>query len=153
MPACGGLVYNLGPIDVCLDSDNDEVTIHTALSSVTRFVVVQKPMQNIIAVVLFATAILVLAGVMTVSAQEKSGIVLPGMILTRVATDSVNSLLKRMPVHETGSYHDCEVIYHRTSLRSEYAIIASETGEEAMPALYHAVYTCTCPAVIALVSA
>ena len=92
---------------------------------------VQKPRQNIITVVLFVTAILVLAmtSVMTVRAQEESGIVLPGR------------------------YNGCEVIYQQASQRSEYAIIASESGEEDMPALYHAVYTCVCPTAMALISA
>ena len=92
---------------------------------------VQKPMQNIITVVLFVTAILVLAmtSVMTVRAPEESGIVL------------------------SGRYNGCEVIYQQASQRSKYAIIASETGEEDMPALYHAVYTCACPPVVALISA
>jgi len=112
--------------------------------------VVQKPKQNIITVMLFVTAILVMAmaSVMTVTVLEGSG-----MTLTRVATDSVNSPSISMPVHETGRYNDCEVIYHRASLRSEYGIIASETEQEAMPALYHAVYTCTCPSVMATFSA
>lgn len=114
---------------------------------------VQKPMQNIITVVLFVTAILVLAGVMTVRAQEGSGIVLPGMTLTRVTIDSGISPSISMPVHEPGRYNGCEVIYQQVSQHSEYAIIASETGEEVVPALYHAVYTCTCPSIMATFSA
>ena len=116
---------------------------------------VQKPKQNMITVVLFVTAILivVMAGVMTDRVLEESGIVPPGMTLSRVVTDSANSPPESMPVHEIGSRKDCEVIYHQASQRGEYAIIASETGEEVVPALYHAVYTCTCPAVTALVSA
>jgi len=117
--------------------------------------VVQKPMQDIITAVLFVTTLLVvvMAGAMAARLPGESGIEPPGMTLTRVATDSASSSPKSMPVHETGRYNDCEVIYHRASLRSEYGIIASETEQEAMPALYHAVYTCTCPSVMATFSA
>ena len=116
---------------------------------------VQKPKQNMITVVLFVTAILivVMAGVMTDRVLEESGIVPPGMTLSRVVTDSANSPPESMPVHEIGSRKDCEVIYHQASLRSEYDIVASESGEDALPALYYAVYVCTCPSVTALVSA
>jgi hypothetical protein len=115
-----------------------------------RFVVVQKPMQDIFTVVLFVTAIMVvvMAGAMTVTVLEESG-----MTLTRADADSANSPPKSMPVRESDSYNDCEVIYHQVSLHSEYAIIASETGQDPLPALYYAVYICTGSSVMATFSA
>jgi len=107
--------------------------------------VAQKLMQDVFTVVLLVTAIMVIvmAGVMAVTVLEKSGMLQSDMALTSLATNSANSLQKSMPVHASDSYNDCEVINHLASLRSEYAIVASETGQDTLPALYYAVYMCT----------
>jgi hypothetical protein len=104
--------------------------------------VVQKPVQDIYTVVLFAGFFLLfsMTGAMAVTILEQSGMVLSETTLTTVQADNPTAYI---PVYERNGYNDCEVIYHQASQGGEYIVTSSEAGQDAMGALYYAVYTCT----------
>lgn len=106
---------------------------------------VEKPMQDIITVVLFVTfsMLVVLAGVKVVAMLAGAGSAPSGTTLTGVDADTANSSTQYIPLQESGGYNDCEVIYHQASQRGEYAIIATETEQDDMVTLFYAVYSCT----------
>jgi len=105
----------------------------------------QKPMQDIVTSILFATFLLLVAvtGVMIVVFLPQSGIVPSDMALTSVHTDDLDAPSASMPVQESGGFNDCEVVYQQASLGREHAVNSSEPEQDAMAALYYAVYTCT----------
>ena len=105
----------------------------------------QKPMQDTVTSILFATFILLVAviGVMTVVFLPQPGIIQSDVALTRVYADNLDALPASVLAQESNGFNDCEVIYQQISQSSEYAIISSETGQDAIATLYYAVYTCT----------
>ena len=105
----------------------------------------QKPMQDIVTSLLFATFILLVAvaGVMTVVFLPQSGVVQADMALSRVHADKLDAPPASVPAQESNGYNDCEVIYQQASLGREYVVSSSEPEQDAMAALYYAVYTCT----------
>jgi hypothetical protein len=111
----------------------------------TRFVVVLKPAQDVVTSIFFMTFILLVAaaGVMTVVFLPQSGLIQSDVALTRIYTDNLDAPSASMPAQETNRFIDCEVIYQQASLDSESAVNTSEPGQDAMAALYYAVYTCT----------
>jgi hypothetical protein len=108
--------------------------------------VVQKPVQDIYTVVLFAGFLLLLAmtAAMAVTILEQSGMVLSDASLTTVQAANPTAATAYNPVYERNGYNDCEVIYHQASQGGEYAEVAAPEAEQnAMGVFYHAVYTCT----------
>jgi len=105
----------------------------------------QKPLQDIVTSIFVVTFILLVAvtGVMTVVFLPQSGIVPSDMVLTSVRTDNLDAPSASMPAQESSGFNDCEVIYQQASLGRERVVSSSEPEEDAMAALYYAVYTCT----------
>lgn len=133
----------------------------------------QKPMQDIYTAFFFVAFILiiVLAGAQAVTVLEQSGIIQSGISMVSVQSDDLNLSVADMLADDSRGVDDCEVIYHRASQGSEYAVgyhphagassfagflnsrhasvISSETEQDDMGSLYYAVYTCTGISVVA----
>ena len=110
----------------------------------------QKPVQDIVTSILFATFILLFAvtGVMTVVFLPQSGIVSSDIALTTVHTDNLDAPSAGMPAQQSSGFNDCEVVYQQASLGRERVVSSSEPEQDAMAGLYYAVYTCTGAAAI-----